>query len=419
MDLNHDISIPIVKGLEEEIVEVFTDEHHGTCRRTKPVKDKIVEIFLPMLPELREKHNPISNFYTKIQELIHSIKDLEKAKESFDKYLIENRDKRRIRPNYHIRNAIENFVNRAKPASDQIHALYSKSGYLLKEDFINLFDIRNQLVSIGEKSDGLEIERGKIRILTKPISLADTKDVVHELGRYYISFPISNPRDIKIWSENNKYKSQDGHPHPHVKDNRPCLGNAEIYVKRRAREFDLFGVFEAVTTFLQTYNKDGAYFRLEKWKFTEEMKCSDCGELTDQIERCPVCGDLFCQECITQCRTCDHTICPNCITSCSICAEDLCEGCISTCNCGQSAHGSCLETCPTCGSYYCKLCAPEQNSCSDCGKQACPSCIENLKECPGCGEKFCRECLVISKDKDGQKETVCFNCFEEKEKGKE
>ncbi|MCC6477563.1 hypothetical protein IT157_10960 [bacterium] len=109
-----------------------------------------------------------------------------------------------------------------------------------------------------------------------------------------------------------------GYIHPHVSDEKSniCWGNVGHLVSRLAGELDLFGLFQLVHQFLNTYNSSDPFQKIEKWdpNWTEdsdddEPYCSWCDDYGHDISDCESCW--WCEHC-QQYDDHDEEDCPNC-----------------------------------------------------------------------------------------------------------
>lgn len=138
--------------------------------------------------------------------------------------------------------------------------------------------------------------------------------------------------------------------HPHVRDERPCLGEAVPAIRQALRRGQLCECFLLVRAVLETYNPDSPYVSLDDW---EGVPCYECGELAREEEHffCDGCERDFCEECIGSCRGCETSLCLGCLGRCEVCEEPVCDECVQRCGgCRRVCCGDCLsdELCPEC-----------------------------------------------------------------------
>jgi hypothetical protein len=138
--------------------------------------------------------------------------------------------------------------------------------------------------------------------------------------------------------------------HPHVSDERVCLGDAATAVHAALRAGRLADVFLLVRNVLQTYNADSPYVALESWEYES---CPECGGPRDADNNwyCETCGRDFCDSCVGSCHDCDASTCHGCLRTCDHCDNTFCPDCLANCAaCGERCCRDCLsdDLCPTC-----------------------------------------------------------------------
>lgn len=140
-------------------------------------------------------------------------------------------------------------------------------------------------------------------------------------------------------------------PHPHVRDDRLCTGEASAIMTAALREGRLADYFLIVRNVLNTYNPDSPHIALEDW---EGRPCDDCARSLDSDggSWCSGCerGD-YCEECMGCCEGCSTYLCFTCLSTCAFCDDSTCEHCLRRCDeCEQTCCSGCLEDelCPNC-----------------------------------------------------------------------
>lgn len=140
-------------------------------------------------------------------------------------------------------------------------------------------------------------------------------------------------------------------PHPHVRDERLCAGEATAIMTAALREGRLADFFLIVRNVLNTYNPESPHVALEDW---EGAPCEDCGRSLDSEggSWCSGCerGD-YCEDCFGCCETCSTYLCFSCLTTCAYCDDSTCEHCLRRCDeCEQPCCRGCFEDdlCPDC-----------------------------------------------------------------------
>jgi hypothetical protein len=187
---------------------------------------------------------------------------------------------------------------------------------------------------------------------TEPIALEGVA-----LGRFEIRLelrtcadadPVSFLRIVAL--EPNPASSDSTVTHPHVRDERICLGEAAAPVQQVLTEGRLCDLFLLIRSLLQTYNADSPFISLSKW---DGRPCHDCGFSMDSEESywCEGCENDVCDQCTSCCRSCDQSYCRNCLRDCAICGNARCEACLRRCRgCEEQVCGDCMteELCSTC-----------------------------------------------------------------------
>ncbi|MFN3166973.1 MAG: hypothetical protein ACE37H_07910 [Phycisphaeraceae bacterium] len=139
-------------------------------------------------------------------------------------------------------------------------------------------------------------------------------------------------------------------PHPHVRDERLCTGDATTILTQALREGRLADYLLIVRQTLTTYNPDSPHVALDDW---DGIPCHDCGcSMTDDNRSvCERCDYSFCEDCFGCCQSCALYLCYGCLTSCRFCKDETCRECMKPCpECGQACCPGCFEEelCPEC-----------------------------------------------------------------------
>lgn len=176
--------------------------------------------------------------------------------------------------------------------------------------------------------------RGKRRTLayvTNPIELEDVP-----LGRFRIELDIAALKHGADASSEIRTIALDPHPastdssvvHPHVRDDRPCLGDAMMPIRRALIGGRIGDVFELVHSVLSHYNLSSPYVPLSDW---DGVPCTDCGRSVDGEDHCSCsqCDEALCGRCVSSCDGCDETCCANCLMS--VDDQVLCDACRGRC----------------------------------------------------------------------------------------
>lgn len=211
----------------------------------------------------------------------------------------------------------------------------------------------------------IDLANERIAVVTEPIILEGVS-----LGPFRVLVSIRDLRterpDLAVRAEAlepNPAAANDSYTHPHVCDERICLGDAILPLRNALADGRLADVFCIVRSVLTTYNPDSPYVSLEDWDGTA---CCDCGFVvhSDDHATCTSCEDSFCWDCIGVCTACDDSTCLRCLDACGVCDDQFCN--------------SCLMSCPVCGASVCTDCL---TICQDCEQPICESCLDD-DQCP-------------------------------------
>lgn len=299
-------------------------------------------------------------------------------------------------------------------------------------------DLMPEIKSLTHNFTQVRFRRGKLSVLTDRIKFEDI-----DLGRFKIIFDFNmhlsecNYEDmISIQAKSPNPAAEDTNvTHPHVKDNRPCLGEAlpliqEAFVQGRLESF-----FMILDSMLKTYNPGSPYVAIRDWE-NEGYICGRCDERMprDEMIYCDSCEREVCENCQIYCRVCDYYGCMYCVSqtctscnrnlchscsqyACEDCGEDVCEDCVSGCcnnyceecaskcsECETTICESCDICCPACDKYVCGEC---NVPCAECGASRCKSCAI---ECEGCEDVLCKSCI---RKCENCNEYYCQDCYDE------
>lgn len=207
----------------------------------------------------------------------------------------------------------------------------------------------------------IEDEFGSWEVLPGQRSLFVTTDPITlegiQLGSFEIELCLDGldrlhmEQPLKIQAlEPNWASGADDVPHPHVRDERLCTGDATSILTQSLREGRLADYLLIVRNVLQTYNPDSPHVALEDW---DGIPCFDCGSSmhTDDRSVCELCERDFCEDCFGCCQSCTLYLCYGCLTSCRFCEDETCRDCMKACpECGELCCPGCFEDelCPEC-----------------------------------------------------------------------
>ena len=144
-----------------------------------------------------------------------------------------------------------------------------------------------------------------------------------------------------------------GHPdttHPHVSQERICLGEGKAPAAAALADGRLSDLFQLLNRVLHTYGEGSAFVEMDRWFGTP---CADCDETMDE--------DFLCS-----CRGCDNSLCIDCARICQHCNRAACHECASICySCEETTCHRCLSTCAACEEEFC-ACCQEEGVCHAC-----------------------------------------------------
>ncbi|MFP4105882.1 MAG: hypothetical protein ACLFVU_07285 [Phycisphaerae bacterium] len=246
-------------------------------------------------------------------------------------------------------------------------------GYLLdaaRQGFsqrqVRVPDLRTVLAELAQleaEFGGVEVGGGEpaIAVITEPIVLEGIA-----LGAFRLTLDVGSLRldrpDLSVRAEAlepNPAAINDAYTHPHICDQRICLGEATLPVRQALATGRLADLFCILRSTLTTYNPSSPYVAIEDW---HGCPCAECGYVTAEEDRisCTSCEDAFCSECVSWCAACDEATCLSCLQRCEPCEDLVCRGCLTTCPvCGKSVCSTCLRECEECGRSLCRDCEDE------------------------------------------------------------
>jgi hypothetical protein len=216
-------------------------------------------------------------------------------------------------------------------------------------------DVYDDLVALGEEFPSLRIDlkTREIAVTTEPVTLDGVP-----LGPFDIVLDGANldaRSPYRIVARAPHYPTVDDTvPHPHVRDDELCEGDAAAPLRRALRERRLFDFFTIVAQTLGTYNASSAFVRLDEWS---GITCRGCGDHCDPEDSssCQRCSCDLCDDCGSCCDACEHLCCHDCAGPCHECECNVC--------------GACQRRCSTCRKHFCQECIHD-GLCSDCGEPA-------------------------------------------------
>jgi len=204
-------------------------------------------------------------------------------------------------------------------------------------------DIRELEEEFGEVR--LEAEDGCLSVATEPIVLEGV-----ELGPFELRLNLD---DLARGDASDALRAvalvphpcatNDAVTHPHVSDERVCLGEGMAAFRGAAEAGRLADALQIARAVLRTYSSASPYCSLDAW---DGRPCADCGCVCTDTENhwCERCAQDFCGECFTNCACCGSASCVGCLYTCPHCDERICSDCRSACrDCGRPACDLCTD----------------------------------------------------------------------------
>ena len=196
-----------------------------------------------------------------------------------------------------------------------------------------------ELVAVDDEFGGIGVDDAEIFVTTDPISLEGIY-----LGPFEIRLNLSRLDEQEpfriVALEPHPADSCSDTTHPHVHNERICLGDGKAAVAAALADGRLSDLFQLIHRVLCTYGEGAAFVELDRW---HGVPCSDCDDAVDEdrlytcnncdaalcgecARHCP-CGRSACHECATVCYGCEETTCSRCLTTCPACEEEFCASC--------------------------------------------------------------------------------------------
>jgi hypothetical protein len=116
---------------------------------------------------------------------------------------------------------------------------------------------------------------------------------LYEIGEFEVRIVLATG-ELVISNQTNKVH---GYDHPHIDSGAACLGNIGRGIIRMLAEFELFGALQVIHTFLNSYNSESPYKKIEYWdpdfEGDEDDRYENCHE-DNTGYACVECGDHNC-----------------------------------------------------------------------------------------------------------------------------
>ncbi|MBL9090492.1 MAG: hypothetical protein JNL96_04670 [Planctomycetaceae bacterium] len=198
-----------------------------------------------------------------------------------------------------------------------------------------------ELVAAEDEFGDVVVDDFELYVTTDPITL----DGIY-LGPFEIRLKLSRldePDPYRVVAvEPHPAQSSVDTTHPHVHNERICLGEGKAAVTAALAEGRLADLFQLINRVLHSYGEGSAYVELDRWHGTP---CSECDQSLDEddLYSCRGCDCALCGECVRVCD-CGTAACHDCATHCYGCEETTCAGCLAACSdCEEEFCASCLE----------------------------------------------------------------------------
>lgn len=205
-----------------------------------------------------------------------------------------------------------------------------------------------ELVAAEDEFGGVAFDDDELYVTTEPITLDDIY-----LGPFEIRLNLNRLDEQEPYRivavEPHPARSCSATTHPHVHNDKVCLGEGKPAVAAALAEGRLGDLFQLINRVLHTYGEGSAYVALSEWYGTP---CSECDDSVDEDE-------------LYSCTICDASVCPDCVRLCN-CGSAACSSCASHCyGCEDTTCSRCLSMCPDCERDFCSNCL-EEGLCDAC-----------------------------------------------------
>ena len=198
-----------------------------------------------------------------------------------------------------------------------------------------------ELVAAEEEFGAVAVDDFELYVTTEPITLEGIF-----LGPFEIRLNLSRldePDPYRVVAlEPHPAQTSSDTVHPHVHNERICLGEGKAAVTAALTEGRLADLFMVMNRVLHTYGAGSAYVEVDRWY---GIPCRECDTSVDDddVYICRSCDSALCGECVRLCN-CGAAACHDCATCCYSCEETVCSRCLSTCpDCEEEFCTACLE----------------------------------------------------------------------------
>lgn len=245
-----------------------------------------------------------------------------------------------------------------------------------------------ELLAAEEEFGGITVAEDELFVTTEPITLDDVYLGPFEIRLNLTRLDEQEPYRI-VAAEPHAAASCSSTTHPHVHNDKVCLGEGKAAVFAALAEGRLGDLFQLINRVLHTYGEGSAYVPLDQWYGTP---CSECDDSVDEDElySCRSCDSSVCSDCVRLCN-CGSAACHGCATQCYACEETTCSHCLSICpDCEQDFCSSCFEEglCDACREREDERLADDEDelAADECGDEQCAAEPEPPVYAPGMGQ---------------------------------
>jgi len=191
-----------------------------------------------------------------------------------------------------------------------------------KKQAEDAFDTYISYVKNGVISDA-QWAGSTFSFVVNPLNVGGDHEYATEMGPWRVSLDF-NTCACSISKMDHTVLSSSGFWHPHINlSGRLCMGNADALLHEAVGRSDLVGAIAVILEFLQGYNEDSPYCRIEQWNpdysddddhescyensSPHDCVCCyrDCGYRDDAESRCWDYHEDTPKDCI-RCRDCDY-----------------------------------------------------------------------------------------------------------------
>ena len=247
-----------------------------------------------------------------------------------------NKSKDRMLNDYVLmsKGANKNILETHQEITKQLQKIYSVADE--KPSLQDIYAEAKALTKLGNFSYNLK--EGTLSYRVNDISFTREHNDDLYLGDFSIVFDFFAFEEyallakncISIISHHENYSATNSSvPHPHVENERMCMGDATTLVNKALEEARLTDLFDILESTLRTYNPSSPYVDIESWE-GETMNCVDCGDVICEEDTiyCEHEQEHFCSNCVSLCERCHTYTACRILNSCVDCKDDVCPDCL-------------------------------------------------------------------------------------------